>query len=269
MRSVSGRRLKMLAQVPCVLALSSAAHADDKLYVRAGIGRVQPIVSSREMELSGVDGPASLAIENGPIAGSGADVSGATIPAIIVGYSVTPKWSIETILGLPLDVKFKATGTLATQSIAPMAEGNIPTGVPPLGTELGEAKAVPPVVTAVYHFKHVGPLAPYAGVGAAMIFAYDAKVTNPVLTEISMPTMKVDPAPGFVMQGGLDMRVWKRVHARLDVKFIAGMLASATVEGIVVRTPGLPAFDHAEVGTAKMSAWLNPLIVQFGIGVDL
>lgn len=46
-------------------------------------------------------------------------------------------------------VKFKATGTLANDSIAPSALG-IRTGVMPVGSELGEAMAAPPQLTLVY-----------------------------------------------------------------------------------------------------------------------
>jgi outer membrane protein W len=259
-----------------LLALPSLAKADPKkpIYIRAGVVHLAPLEVSREMELADVDGPASLAVQNGPIAGSGATISSATIPGIIIGY-VLPWWkdgrvSVETILGLPFTVKFKATGTLVTESLAPTALG-IPTGVGPLGEmgdELGEAKAVPPVVTLVYR---VGPLRrvqPYVGGGVAVMFAMDEKVTHPMRTAVSQPDMSVAPAPGLVLQGGVDAMITKRVYARLDVKFIAGMLARARVEHVQVRTPELPLFDTVEVGTAKMSMWVNPLIVQAGIGTD-
>jgi len=80
--------------------------------------------------------------------------------------------------------------------------------------------------------------------------------------------MTIAPAPGLVLQGGIDAKIANHVYARLDVKFIAGMLARATVEHVQVRTPDLPLFDTVEVGTAKMSMWVNPLIVQAGIGTD-
>jgi hypothetical protein len=58
------------------------------------------------------------------------------------------------------------------------------------------------------------------------------------------------------------------VYARLDVKFIAGMLARAEVHHLQVETPQIPLFGSVDVGTAKMSAWLNPVIIQAGIGTD-
>ncbi len=241
-----------------------------RFYVRGGVAHIAPLSTSRPMELADVDGAASLAVQNGPIEGSGSTVSSATIPAITIGYKLPfggDHLSLETVLGLPFTVKFRATGTLANESIAPMALG-IPTGVGPLGPELGEAKAAPPQITLVYNIMPHAKVQPFVGAGVAVLFAYDAKVTNPMLTEISQPEMSIAPAPGLVLQGGLEAKIYKGLYARLDVKFIAFMLARAEVRHIQVRTPELPLFDTVEVGTAKMSVWVNPLIIQGGLGVD-
>jgi len=240
-------------------------------YFRLGGAYVKPVSRSREMVLSDVDGPASLAVQNGPIAGSGARVGSAALPAAIVGYvlpTASRRWSLETVLGPPFTVKFQATGTLANTSIAPTALG-IPTGVGPLGPDLGEAKAAPPALTAVYQLTGGGAVQPYLGGGAAVLFSYDAHVTNPMLTAVNRPDMTIAPAPGLVLQGGLDVRLWNTVYARLDVKFIALMMARAEVHHVEVKTPGLPLFDSVEVGTAKMNVWVNPFIVQAAVGVDL
>jgi outer membrane protein W len=241
-----------------------------KIYFRAGVAHIAPLEQSNEMELADVDGAASLALQNGPIAGSGATVTSATIPGIIVGY-VLPwggdKLSVETILGLPFTVTFQATGTLANESLAPTALG-LPTGVGPLGPDLGEAKAVPIVLTAVYQVAQLGKVTPYVGAGPSIMFATEEKVTNMQLLEVGTPQMKIAPSPGLVLQAGLDAKLTNRIYARIDLKFIALMKARATVEHVQVRTPDLPLFDSVEVGTAKMSMWLNPLVVQAGIGTD-
>ena len=239
-------------------------------YFRLGGAFIKPVSSSHELELTDVTGPASLAVQNGPIPGSGATIDSAKIPAVILGYvlpTASRRWSLETILGPPFTVKFHATGTLANTSIAPTALG-IPTGVGPLGSELGEAKALPPVLTAVYQLTRGGVLRPYVGAGASILFSYDAHITNPTLTAVSKPDMSIAPAPGLVLQGGLDVRLWKTIYARLDVKFIALMMARAEVRHIVVATPALPLFGSVEVGTAKMNIWVNPFIVQGAIGID-
>jgi outer membrane protein W len=262
------RKLVLLS----LLLVPALAHAEKrkKFYFRAGVVRVTPLAVSREMELSDVDGPASLAVQNGPIAGSGASISSATAFAAIIGWN-TPwlheRLSLETIIGVPFTVKFQATGTLANQSIAPTALG-IPTGVGPLGSEMGEAKALPIVATGVYDFLPGRRLRPYAGGGVAIMFSTGEKVTNPMLTEVAQPSMSIAPAPGVVLQGGLDFKIANRFYARIDVKFIGLMMARARVEHVQVRTPDIPLFDTVEVGTAKMNVWVNPLIVQAGLGTD-
>ena len=243
------------------------AHASRHWTIMAGVAYVDPLSSSEPLVLSDVSGPASLAVQNGPIAGSGASVGDATIPALILGYKLHPKLSLEIILGLPFTVKFRATGTLANMSLAPTALG-IPTGVQPLGPELGEAKAAPPILTLVYSPLAGGRVQPYIGGGASVLIAYDAKVTNPVLTQVAQPDMKLTPAPGLVAQAGVTVPITDRIFARVDVKFIGLMKADATVEHIQVKTPDLPLFDSVEVGTAKMSVTVNPLIVQAGIGAN-
>jgi outer membrane protein W len=262
-----------VAFVLCLLA--SAARAEraityKRLYVRGGILHMSPLSDSRELELSGVNGPASLAVMDGPIAGSGATLDSLTIPAAIIGYTL-PVWgdrlSLETVISTPIHVTFRATGSLADMSIAPEALG-IETGVPALGPALGEADAAPPLLTLVYRLAELGPLYPYAGAGLGVLVTYNTRATNPVLTEVAEPTFHIDPAPGLVLQTGVDLKLWRSVHARVDVKYIAFMKAHATVENLAVRTPNIPLFETATVGSATMEMWVNPLIVQAGVGVD-
>jgi len=252
-----------------VVALPARAEPE-RFYVRGGVLHVMPFSDSRELQLSNVGGPASLAVSDGPVRGSGTTVDTMTMPAAILGYrlrSFGGRFAVETVLAPPVKVRFHGTGTLADESIAPMALG-IPTGVPALGSELGEAKAVPPVVTMVYRLLDREAFQPYVGLGGSLLIAYDARATNAVLTEVSQPDVHLDPAAGLVLQAGLDARIWRRVRARIDLKYIAFMKAHATVENIHVRTPGLPLLEEVAVGTATMDVWVNPLIVQFGVGVD-
>jgi outer membrane protein W len=276
-----------LLVILCILASASVAEAQDApapaasahatttrhsigLYFRAGAALVSPMSSSGEMSLAGIDGPASLALADGPIAGSGATIESAVIPTAIVGYvlpTASRRWALETVLGTPFTVKFRATGTLASMSLAPTALG-LSTGVGPLGEELGEAKALPPILTAVYRLLDDDRFRPYVGAGASVMFALDPHITNPTLTAVGEPELSIAPAPGLVLQGGLDVRLWGRFRAQLDVKYIALMRARAEVRHIVVQTPDLPLFEQVEVGTATMDIWVNPLIFQLGLGVD-
>ena len=265
----------MKTSVLFILAFAATARADvldlDHFYFRAGVLHMAMFSKSKALTLADVQGPASLAIANGPVAGSGVAMDPVTTPAMIIGYQL-PWWnkrvSLETILAAPIQATFRATGTLKDMSLGPTALG-LPTGVPPLGSELGEADAAPPVFTAVATLATLGPVHPYAGGGLAVLIAYNAHATNPQLTEVSQPAMKVDPGAGLVLQGGLDMQIYKRITARIDLKYIAFMQANATVTNIRIQTPDLPLFNNVEVGTAKMSMELNPLVVLIGVGIAL
>ncbi len=256
--------------VTATATATAGPHKEKHWHVAAGVLVLDPLSSSGPLTLSNVVGPASLAVQNGPIVGSGVSVESVTLPAIMVGYDL-PYWhrklTIETVLATPVTVKFDATGTLATKSLAPTVLG-IPTGVPALGTELGQAQAVPPLVTLVYSPWRGRALQPYVGAGATVMFTYGAKVTNPILTEVNQPSLSVPPAPGFVMQAGVTVPVVKGVYARFDVKFVAGLVANAEVTNINVKTPDLPLISSVQVGNASMSVTVNPLIVQAVVGYD-
>lgn len=240
-------------------------------YFRAGYTLLAPDSSSTAISLSDVGGPADLAVDNGPIRGSGATVEAVDFPSAIVGWRLPwgdGNWAVETILALPLTVEFKTDGTLVNQSIAEYALGNIPTGVPPLGEEFGEAKVLPPVVTLVYRFLPGSSLRPYVGAGMAYMFSYDAEVTNPVLTAVSRPTLEIDPAFGFALQGGVEWNVHGNWWVNADVKFIGGLEAAATVKDIWVEVPDLPLYDVARVGNASVDVTVDPWVYHIGIGFD-
>lgn len=261
--------MKTIALLLLACGTVSAEPAYRRLYFRAGVLHMETFSDSRELVLSDVHGPASLAVMDGPIAGSGAAIDPLTVPAVIAGYTLPildDRLSIETVLSTPIHIHFRATGSLRDMSIAPDALG-IPTGVPALGSDLGEADAAPPILTAVYRLLP-GPVQPYVGAGASLLVTYNARATNPVLTEAGEPTFTIDPAVGLVVQSGVDVKLWRSVVARLDVKYIAFMKARATVEHVKVATPELPLLESAEVGKAWTSMWVNPLIVQLGVGVD-
>lgn len=240
-------------------------------YFRAGYTLLAPDSSSNEVTLSDVGGPASLAISNGPIDGSGASVEDVDFPSVIVGYTLP--WldghlSVETILALPFTVEFKAEGTLVEESIAPYALGNIPTGVPALGEKFGETKVLPPVVTLVYRFRLQEALRPYLGAGMSYMLSYDSKVTNPVLTELGEPKLEIDDVFGYVLQGGLEYRFYEDWWVNFDVKFIGGLEPAAEVSDIWVETPGLPTYSRARVGDASIDVTVDPWVYHLGVGFN-
>lgn len=247
------------------------APGEKPFYFRAGYSLLAPDSSSSAVALDDVGGPADLAVDNGPIAGSGASVEPVDFPSAILGWRLPwgdGNWAVETILALPLTVEFTTTGTLVNESIAEYALGNIPTGVPALGETFGESKALPPVVTLVYRFLPGHAVRPYLGAGLSYMLTYDSKVTNPILTALGEPELEIDDVFGFAVQGGVEWNFAGDWWMNADVKFIGGLEATATVTDIWVETPGLPTYEVARVGNAVVDVSVDPWVYHLGVGFD-
>jgi len=266
----------------CSLAASSRARADDEpelvtdsrtgLYFRLTGLFLQPLPSSQEVVLANVSGAAGLGLSNGPIAGSSVGMGSNFMFAATIGYAppiLNRQLSIETILAAPFKMSLQAGGTLASKSLAPTVLGNIPTGVPALGQELGDTTVLPPVVTLVYRFLPDAPVRPYLGAGASYLIPLSAEVTNPILTQVSTPTLSIPSQLGWVVQGGLDVHLYKSFFATFDMKFIGGLNVTATTSNIWVKLPSLPLYGAVHVGDNIAQVTVNPLVFQLGVGMNL
>lgn len=244
----------------------AAAAPPTELYFRAGIAHVDPRTTSGGLELHS-EGITMLATPTEPVAGGiegdASNIFSAILgiaPAALHGYL-----AFETIVGIPKSSKLRAKGDLATKSLAPTALGFIPTGIPPLGEEIGEVQAVPPMLTAVVRTPALGPVRLYAGGGVSVLFVRDARITNPVLTEVATPKLEIDPAFGVVAQAGIDVNVTGRFYARLDIKELWFQESESRITGIRVKTQ-IPMLETVNVGSATSMVKANPIIVHLGLG---
>ena len=140
------------------------------------------------------------------LTGSNADYSNLFTIVGTLGYFVTPTLSIEAATGVPTWEKVRITGFTP--------------GAPAAGTLLFEALPATVPVTAVYHFRQLGALEPYLGLGVAPVFTLSTR--DEFNTGIS-----VEPTAGLVLQGGFDYMFnshWglffdaKKIFAQFDVK---------------------------------------------------
>lgn len=238
-------------------------------YFRAGLAHVEPRISSSGMELQ-PEGITRLATPMEPVQG-GVESSPTNVYAAILGVAPAALGGyvgFETIIAVPKKAKLRAYGDLADKSLAPTALDLVPTGIPPLGEELGEAMAAPVTLTAVVRTPALGPVRAYAGGGASVLFVMDAKVTNQVLTEVATPKLEIDPAFGVVAQAGVDVHLFGKFYARLDYKAMWFQPAETRITNIHVRTT-IPLLETVDVGSARSESTANPRIVQIGIGASL
>lgn len=263
-----------------LLAAAATASADGSwfdepfhLHFRLGGLSILPTGASRPVELANVSGEARLSgVNDGPIAGSSTKVGGALIAALIVGYAppiLDRQLSIETILALPFKQRLRNGGTLATTSLAHDIAGSLPTGVPALGPELGEATVLSPVVTAVYRFLPAARVRPFLGAGGCLLVVLDTKITNPVLTSVTRPTVDTPPRLGWVVQGGVEVRLARRFFLSADVKYVGGLKLTSTMKDVWVSVPGLPIYGSARLGDTVSRMQIDPLVSFLGVGMDL
>lgn len=243
------------------------------LYFRVGGLFMAATGRSQEVELVDVSPMARLSgVTDGPIAGSWSSMGSNLMAAATIGWAfpiLNRQLSVETILALPFAQKMYMGGTLATTSLAPTALGVLPTGVPALGEELGEVSVLPPVVTLVYRFFPGFRVRPYVGLGASLLVVMGAKITNPVLSEISPPKLEIPPKLGWVVQAGAEVRVFGPFFITGDFKYIGGFDLTAKVKDIWVRLPSLPLYGAVRVGDNVVKVSVNPIVVQLGIGMNL
>ncbi len=249
--------------------------ADDRLGFHFSLGGllISPTGRSGEVEMANVSAQAGLAgMSNGPIAGSYTSMGRNLMPGAIIGYAppiLDRQLSIETVLALPFTQKLYAGGTLATNPLGGKVLNVLSTGVPPLGDNLGEVKALPPVVTAVYRFFPGSAVRPYIGLGACVMIILDAKITNPVLTEVGTPKLEVPPKVGWVAQAGLDVRIYGSFFFAADFKYIGGLDITSTVKDIWIRVPDLPIYGSVKVGDNIAHTSVDPIVVHLGLGMEL
>ena len=241
---------------------------EERFYFRAGLSHVQPGISSSGMTLE-PEGIARLATPTEPVQGS-VKSDPTNVLTAIIGYA--PRTfrgyvGFETIIGVAKKAKLKATGDLANKSLAPTALDLVPTGIPPLGEELGEASAAPLMLTIVGRAPALGPARFYAGGGGAVLFVLDAKVTNPVLTEVATPKLDIAPSLGVVAQAGVDVHIVDRFYARLDFKELWFQAAETRISNIRVKTT-IPLLETVNVGSAKSESKANPKIFSIGVGAS-
>ena len=249
----------------------------DRLYLKPAVSYLDfSALKSSELTLSGVEFPASLAVDNGPIAGAKATIANQAIATIGIGYNIPGTGrhlSLETIIGKPIDIDFVSQpGTLRDRSLAPTADlanlvtgdsvleqalgqtlgdlgsavnsatGLLDTGIPPLGSELGSVKSLPIMMTLLYHPFPDSYFRPYIGGGAVYLYNYDSEITNDVLTQVNDPGFDVSSTPGYVLQAGIDIgNPEQGFFGFADVRYIG----DATVKGelsdvnVRVRNPAL------------------------------
>lgn len=246
----------------------SPFHPKSRVYFHAGVTQLNLESGQANVVLSDLGAATSIAIDEGPVENSGANISGDTQPTLTIGYRFKsmPRLSIETAIAPPFSLDLTTTGALADESLAPFALGQVPTGIPALGAELGNAQALPAIASLVYTFSPVWRFEPYVGLGMTYVFTYDHKITNSVLTEDGNPQLDVAPAIGVVGQIGVNTQLTERLTLITDFKFARGIKTESEVTDISLISPTLgDLVGPATVGLADFELELDATVFNIAV----
>ncbi|MCG8392640.1 MAG: hypothetical protein MI745_06115 [Pseudomonadales bacterium] len=242
---------------------------EDRFYFRLGALYFVPDVKTNSITAKNLSEVAEAALGPSPQQLEGEATSDPLLlPGVIFGYRLPwgdGSWSLEAIASAPPTLEIKAKGRLADEPLVEEVNG-IPSGVPALGEEVAETKAAPPLLTLVKRFRTDHRIQPYMGAGIGYLFTYDTKVTNPIATELGEPDIEVENKFGWAGQLGVDIHLDGHWWLALDAKYVSFPNVTATVEDLVVKAPGLPQFQYAEVGDVEYDADINAFAYSLGIG---
>jgi outer membrane protein len=150
-------------------ALPAAAGSDDgNVQVRV-LGTVVDPVTDATVKAGGVTIP-----------GADADVSTEVIPALTLGYYLTPNLALELFCCFAKH-QIDGKGTIAS-----------------LG-EIADTWIFPPALTLQYHFTSLGKFEPYVGAGVQYINFFDTGTGDNAL---GATKVNIDPAWGLTLQAG-------------------------------------------------------------------
>jgi len=251
-----------------------AESADDGplFYLNFGVTEIDLSSSSGEIELSELDFATSLALNEGPVDGSGIALTGDTQPTINIGYNFKkmPGVSFETALGLPFVFDLTFTGTAASESFAPEVFGILPTGIPALGTELGNYTVLPAVASVVYTAPEFWRVRPHVGFGFTYILPVDSEVTNKVLTEVGKPKLDVPVAFGELLQVGFSARVASGVSLVADYKYVPSIEVISQLENIEVESnfSALPGIGNNKIGQGEVETVIDSSVFNIALKVE-
>lgn len=146
-----------------------------------------------------------------------------------------------------VDGSYFLTDNIAFEVIAATTRHNVRGEDTALGkVDVGSVWALPPTLTAQYHFMPHSAFSPYVGVGINATFFYDAKPAMPTVSHVSF-----SDNVGAALQVGCDYNFSGHWFANVDVK------------QIFLNTT---AHARTALGSVTANTALDPLVIGVGIG---
>lgn len=162
----------------------------------------------------------------------------AVMPELDVDYFLTPSISIEAIAS-------STEHTVTALAVPTLNLGN---------QKVGTVWALPPVISAVYHFNTGSGISPYLGAGVNITWFYASQAQNALFSKWSLGNTM-----GPVLQAGVDVSLGGPWVLNADVK----QVFASTKAKIDLSAAGIKASGLHEI-TAKTN--LDPVVLRLAVG---
>lgn len=190
------------------------------------------LVRGRIINVNPNDDSGTLSIGGVDQGTKGVKVDSDTIPELDITYMLDRNWGVELILGYS---DHTITGEKSWSSLG----------------DVIDAKVLPPTLTLQYHFAPDSNIRPYIGAGVNYTYFFDEKVVGPALPAAGSK-VKLEDSWGFAAQAGVDISINDDWFVNMDVKYIQ---IDTTAK-----------FSNTAVGSAQISADIDPFVYGIGIG---
>ena len=176
--------------------------------------------------------------------------SGSVLPAfpgekVKVNNTITPE----------IDITYMATDHIGFELIAATSRHTVSgvTGTTGSLGKLAATNALPPTLTAQYHFLPEGKIRPYVGAGVNYTLFFNSDASSSLVGAVGKTDVHLSDSFGWAGQAGVDIDLNDKFFLNLDVKYID------------IDTKAR--LSTANAGVQRVKVNLDPLV--FGVGVGM
>jgi len=147
-------------------------------------------------------------------------------------YFFTENWAIEVLAALPFKHDIDAVG----------------------GGNVGEAKHLPPTVSAQYHFLSGRKVRPYVGAGVNYTFLFEEDIDGPALGLGTGVELELDNSVGASVQVGIDFDISENIFLNVEARYI-DIDSDAELK--------IPGVGKVDLGTVE----IDPMLYGINLGM--
>lgn len=167
-----------------------------------------------------------------PVFGGATDLAESNLvtPALVVGYRVSQRLSLETVIAPPRPMKMELHYPSQEFPLAELASivpafSGLPADqtfeVPTIKSEIGEIKLLGAIFSANYQFQVTPRIYPYMGLGLIYFKVRDTKLKSFYIIDLSKGKLDIDADIGTFYQIGVDYRINDNWSIMIDAKAIS------------------------------------------------